>query len=620
MSDFLESLLVEAADSIIDKTESEVDIIIFCEHPYYLDQPLHSVEKFILKVFYGLPLDDTEKSLNIRSFPFDKDGTNFTEVEYARFLRKQHRTNLKDPSIIKKCMELILVCGRRSGKTFIASVISAYEAYRLIMKRDPQRYYKLPKGEIIKITNVASASDQALILARATQARILNSKWFVPYIEGKNQSEIRLRTKYDLERLREETLLHGKPIDSHYSILIEAMACSSRAIRGGTVIVCLFDELAHFIDNEGNRSGDMVYEALTPSVATFGLDGKIIEISSPFIKSGVFFDHYIQALGEEKNDYEGDQNKRVFQVPTWEMNDKISFEFLESEKKRNPESFSYEFGAEFSTTISGFFKYPEKIDECIVREVENLIPVKHGMPHYIAVDPSSNRNGYAIAMVHVEDKEVIKIDKDKKEIKTKEKVVVLDRWRVWNLRDPEFEGLDYIDQEVIENYIELLLQSFKVVKIVYDQFDSSASILKFKKMGINAEKTSFSRSYNMKIYNNLRTLVYEKRLELFNDKNGIAELKALQERKVGKKQFMVEAPLSGPVTTDDMPDVLANACYIAVGEQVDKINASIVGTNGNEIFRTSGERIASYNSYQRKLKNHRFTSNFNRAMKFGLVK
>ena len=68
---------------------------------------------------------------------------------------------------------------------------SAYEAYKLIAKGDPQKYYELPQGEDIVIMNVASSSDQALVLAKATQMRILNSKWFIPYVEGKNQHEIR---------------------------------------------------------------------------------------------------------------------------------------------------------------------------------------------------------------------------------------------------------------------------------------------------------------------------------------------------------------------------------------------------------------------------------------------
>lgn len=609
----IESYLQEAASRIIDQVETEVDIITFCEHPYYLDQPLHGVEKFILKIFYGLALDNIEKTLTIRSFPYDAVGKKFTEVEYAQFLISQGRTNLLNPFEYKAVTELILVCGRRSGKTFIASIISSFEAYKLIMKRDPQKYYRLPKGEIVRIVNVASASDQALVLSQATQNRILNSKWFEPYVEGKNQSEIRLRTKNDLELLRNEIEIHGKALDNHASIRIEASACSSRAIRGGTVIVCIFDELAHFIDNEGNRSGDSIYQALTPSVATFGLEGKIIDISSPFVKTGVFFDLYNISLEKEE------QNKRMFQIPTWEMNEIINFDFLENERKRIPEAFPIEYGAEFTSVISGFFKYPEKIDDCVVREDEIFNPKSHSHAHYIAVDPSSLHDGYALAMVHVEDREEIKSENGK-ETKVKTKVVVLDKWKVWRLGDPEFEGSQYIDQEIIEEYIQSLAIKFRIVKIAYDQFESSSSVNKFKKLGLNAIKTPFSRSYNMKIFYNLRNLIYEKRLELYREQLGIMELKNLQERKVGKKQFVVEAPLNGPITTDDLADVLANASYIAVEDQIEKRAASIVGTNGVESYSSRGSSINSFQSYYRKLRSNHYDSNIMRAKKLGATK
>jgi hypothetical protein len=612
----LESLFAEATKDLIDNSEEVVDIITFCEHPLYLDQPLHSVEKFVLKVYYGIPLDNTEKNIRIRSFPFDKEGKRFTEVEYANYLIQQIRTNLKSSLSLKAVIELILVCGRRSGKTFIASVISAYEAYKLILKVDPQKYYKLPQGEEIRIVNIASTTDQALILAKATQNRILNSKWFKPYIEGKNQSEIRLRTKKDLELYTQEVRLHGKPIDQHASIRIQAMPCTARGIRGGNIIIGILDEIAHFIDNEGNRSGDQIYEALTPSVATFGLDGKIISISSPYIKAGIFYDLFLDSLGRDGE--EPDHNKVMFRIPTWEMNETITFEYLESEKKRNPESFDSEFGAEFSSVVSGFFKYPEKIDDCVLRDDETIVPHSN-YAHYIAVDPSANQNGYALAMVHIEQRERTRLDngKERKERKT---VVVLDRWKVWSLRDPEFEGMPYIDEEIVHEYIGTLFQKFRVVKIVFDQFDSTSSVMKFRKAGVDAIKTPFSRHYNTKIFKNLRELIYDERLDLFYHERGLKELKNLQEKRVGKKQFIIEAPTQGEITTDDLCDVLANVCFIATGHEAGFAGASIIGTNGKQIFFTTGEKATSFQSYNRRLKLHKTVTNLQRAKQMGMYK
>lgn len=619
VSDFsFEGFFAEATKDLINETESEVDIVTFCENQNFLNQPLHGAEKFVLKVFYNLPLDNKSKCIRIRSFPFDKEGKLFTELEYAKFLIQQNRTNLKDlAKDFHKFTELVLVCGRRSGKTFIASIISSYEAYKLILKGNPQEYYKLPQGEEIRIINIASTTDQALILAKATQNRILNSKWFTPYVEGKNQSEIRLRTKRDLELYTKEIKLHGRPLDSHVSLKILALPCTARGIRGGTVIVGILDELAHYVDNDGNRSGDQVYEALTPSIATFGLDGKVISISSPYIKAGIFYNIYLDSIGREGE--EPDHNKIMFRVPTWEMNDTITFEYLETEKKRNPESFDSEFGAEFSTTISGFFKYPEKIDSCVLRQEETFVSTGN-VGHYIAVDPSANDNGYAIAMVHVEIREKITTLENGKEKKEKKQVVVLDKWKVWNLKDPEFEGMQYIDEEIIHEYLNNLFQRFRVVKLVYDQFDSTQSIVKFRKAGVNAMKTPFSRYYNTKIYKNLRDLIYDERLDLFNNELGIKELKSLQEKRVGKKQFLVEAPTMGEITTDDLCDVLANACFVALGNEIGNTTIGVVGTNGAQTFSSSGQLVASHQAYERRLKTHKTVTNFQKAKNLGLLR
>jgi hypothetical protein len=101
----LDEIFIEVTKDLIDDSEQEVDIITFCEHPYYLNQPLHGVEKIILKIYYGLPLDNLNKTLKIRSFPYDSEGKSFTEVEYAKFLMSQNRTNLQDFEEVRKRIE-----------------------------------------------------------------------------------------------------------------------------------------------------------------------------------------------------------------------------------------------------------------------------------------------------------------------------------------------------------------------------------------------------------------------------------------------------------------------------------------------------------------------------------
>jgi len=614
----LDDLFYEAAGVVVDEVEKEVDIITFCEHPFYLDQELHASERFILKTFYGIPLDDDDRTIQVRTFPFDEKGVWMTEIQYCKFLIQQKRTNITDPNKIIPVSEIILACGRRSGKTFIGSIVGAYEAYKLIVKGNPQKYYKLPIGETIKIINVATATEQAATLAKAVQQRILNCKWFVPYVAGKNELEIRLRTKKDIELLKEERRVHVRALDEHASVMIQAFPCTARGIRSGSAIVGILDEFAHFLDNSGNRSGDKIYEALSPSLATFNNDGKILCLSSPYTKSGIFYDFYLDAL----NNPDAASYRMMFQIPSWEMNTTIQFSFLEKEKKKMKEQFEPEYGAIFSSVISGWIKYPELLDKCTVLEGEATSP-RGNYGHYIAVDPAASAHGYALAMVHVEPKERTFM-KDGKEVTQNVPIIVLDRWEVWNLGDPEFHGQDFIDPEVIEEYIEGLVLKFKIEKIAYDQFDSTSSVSKFRKMGLNAIKTPFSRSYNMKIFSKLKNLIYEEKIEFFPHELGIKELKNLEERKVGKKQYVAQAPLQGEVTTDDMADVIANASYLACEIEVENHPAMAVGTNGTNAFRASklanGHKLTSHHAYNRRLRQHKFSGNLQKAMGRGRSK
>ena len=67
MSDYeflsIDDIFDDEIGSIIQNIENEVDIITFCESPHFLNQELHPVERLVLKVFYGLNLDNTKRDI-----------------------------------------------------------------------------------------------------------------------------------------------------------------------------------------------------------------------------------------------------------------------------------------------------------------------------------------------------------------------------------------------------------------------------------------------------------------------------------------------------------------------------------------------------------------------------
>jgi len=459
--------------------------------------------------------------------------------------------------------------GFMSHNTFIASMICCYESYKLISKGNPQVHYGLPKGQKIKIITVATNAEQARIASDMIKNSLLQSPWLAKYCVSHKSNTIRMQTKYEFENKLQPT------------ISIEAMPCTTAGIRGHTVIVAILDELAHFADVGAHRSGDQVYYSLTPSIATFGADGKILALSNPYTKSGIFYTLYLKAMG---NGIELPmQHIRAFKLPSWEMNDTLSFQFFKNEYGLNPESFDYEYGAEFSGVVTGFFKFPEKIDDCINYSlIDKIRPSSQKTIHWVAMDPASVGNGYALCMVHTEER--------KTELGIK-KFVVVDRWLRWLATDDEFQelGLNMIDPAVVDEYILDLATHFKIVKVRYDQYESAASVSKLVKKGLVAERVPITGKINMDIYKNLRNLIYNNEIELMDNPHGILELKYLQEKKLPSGRFTVNAPASGEVSTDDLADVLAVASYMAMEGDILGKATTMMGV------KTSGSLVLSAN-------------------------
>ena len=83
------------------------------------------MQRFILRSFYGIELDDTEKSIVIPDEINTREIGRFTEREFMQFLIDTGRTNIKEYVSGKPRGELVLCCGRRASKSSIASKMTS---------------------------------------------------------------------------------------------------------------------------------------------------------------------------------------------------------------------------------------------------------------------------------------------------------------------------------------------------------------------------------------------------------------------------------------------------------------------------------------------------------------
>ena len=78
-----------------------------------LGMSLYPVQKFIVKLYYHLPLDGVNKSIAIMDMFRTKVLYHLTEVEYLKYLFNEGRCNIGEQDHLRR--QLILPIGRRSG-------------------------------------------------------------------------------------------------------------------------------------------------------------------------------------------------------------------------------------------------------------------------------------------------------------------------------------------------------------------------------------------------------------------------------------------------------------------------------------------------------------------------
>jgi hypothetical protein len=332
----LSSLIDEVLQGQQETERKIVDIITFCEDPRYLNfggqNPpieLWPMQKIVLKMFYRgtkgnehveLNEDELDILRNIaknEDLDYEAQNGGFQQVIDKYYRRAPLRT-------------LQLVMGRRSSKTFMVSIIAVYEAYKLLEMGNPQKYYKLPPNKPIAIINVAVSETQAYDpLFIEILSRVTNSQYFADKISpSSKKGELFLLTDADKEEILRRKA-EGIDIGLDGSVVLMSGHSNSRSIRGKAAIAILFDEFAHFLNSAGRQSGDEVYTALAPSTQQFGDDGKLVLLSDPRDKSGIFWTLFTMSQDKKVKDdgtvvYPND-NILSLQLPTWVMNPSKNF-------------------------------------------------------------------------------------------------------------------------------------------------------------------------------------------------------------------------------------------------------------------------------------------------------
>ena len=549
--------------SAVDRPRKIVDIITFCEDPNYLNflgqEPplaLWPMQRIVLKLFYrgtegneDLKLTDEEIGI-LKSIAAEEDlDYDLNLGGFNQVLDKYNRGEI--------FTHLLLVMGRRSSKTMMVSIIATYEAYKLCEapEGNPQKKYGMTMDKPIHIMNMAVSEAQALDpLFVEIETRIARSTYFIDKINNAAtiKGKIFILTdadKAENARRREagvEVLIPG-------SVILLSGHSKSSSLRGHATICILFDEFAHFVSTTGVSSGDALYNAMTPSMRQFGRAGKVVMLSDPKGKDGMFWKLFTLAEKKVQKDdgtfmWPHDEYL-VVQVPTWRMNPGRDFtkEVLhQTERPKDPVAFEGAYGARFVGSEGHRLFDPDKVQECIDFRAHEMPCGDPSFAYYIHLDPATTSHNYALSMVHS-----VTYTNSQRELKRR---VFVDCLKYWRPTEGPVKLRD------VEKYIRELCRRFRVAQVTFDSFQSAQTIQNLRESGIRAFETPYRISYITEIYGELKNLINEGDLILYPHEELIGELTCLQYRILNRGIKRYFDPKSD-WPSDDLADSLAGAVF-----------------------------------------------------------
>lgn len=395
-----------------------------------------------LKALFGLPIE------------------NEAELELFR-----NCTGLESPPT-KPAKESFVIAGRRSGKSFISSIIASY----LACFYDWSPY--LSAGERGQIFVIATDKSQAKVI-----------KGYVSGVFNQNDLFRRMVEKETAESLELKN-----------NIAISVKSSNFRSVRGYTILCAILDELALWRSEDCANPDKEVVGAIKPALATIP-ESLLLGISTPYSRSGVLYEQFKNYYGQ------ADSETLVWRADTLTMNPTVSKQIIEKALTEDPESAKAEYLAEWREDINAFLPV-ELIEACIIPERYEL-PPNPKLYYRAFIDPSGGRSdSFTMAIAHKDENEKIVLDLIK-EVKA-----------------------PFKPEQVCKDFAEIL-DKYEIATVESDRYAGEWPVEAFAKYGIRVRPAEFSAS---ELYLELLPLLTSGRVELLDSKRLLSQLGSLERR------------------------------------------------------------------------------------------
>ena len=604
-----------------------LNIIEFIDQFGLLPNGLYAVQKVILKLYYDIPLSDELPENEIDRIKITDRYGKFkgwlTEVGYIKYLYGQGRCNIEEVDTTRR--ELILILGRRSGKSTLSAIITVYEIYKLLSRGDPHEYYGIPSGWEIKIFCIANDKDQAEIVYQAISAYTTTIPYFKDSLVHDTKTYQQFQTARDVEKWGKGNLSDG----GRGSITVTFKSAVAKGLRGRANLVIILDEIAFFMD-EGKSSAKGIYKALAPATAQFSpkdpddkrrpigpTEGKIILISSPDAKEGFLYEKYLAARTGGK----ASRDVLLIQAPTWEVNPTLDQTYYDTEYAKDPVAFETEHGAQFSDRVRGWIEDASDLSDCFVQGLKPLIRGNPRELFWAGLDFGISQDGTAISLTHLVDGRI--------------QLGYHEIWQAghhWEKLNPHLTtpltpyakllyNTERLDVDEITKWLVALSKRFYIDGGIFDQYAGHIFEQKLHKAGLtqfNMQKFSTVDSSNF--YSNVKMMMFTQQLGIYDYpileedpeqdygvrkySPHIQELLELQATSGGKNIIVVEAP-KAPGKHDDFSDSFVRSCHLAAEYIRENRDALDLSHRGPLAVTSSVPRPQSMRQFQRqKLRLH----------------
>jgi hypothetical protein len=497
--------------------------------------------------------------------------------------------------------EVILQCGKGSGKDFTSTVGTAYLVYKLLCLKDPAKYFGKPPGDAIDIINIAVNAQQAKnVYYKGFRNKIENSLWF----SGKYESKV-------------------DSISFNKSITVYSGHSERESHEGLNLILAVLDEISGFAQesisgNENAKTGDAIYKAFRGSVdSRFPDYGKVILLSFPRYQGDFISKRYEDVIAEKETvvrsynfvlnpDIPEDSDGNKFTVewdedhilsykipgvfaikrPTWEVNPTRKIGDFKLAFYTDPGDALMRFACMPNFSSDAFFKQRDKLERSMslrnpIDNFKRFDPAWEPNPektYFVHADLAQKHDKCAVAISHVEKWVEIKSFNDYEQIVP---FVVVDAIAWW---EPRKEGP--VDLSEVKNWIiHLRRMGIDLGLVTFDRWQSFDIQQELKAVGIKTETLSVAKKH----YEDLAMLIYEERVAmphidlLFEE---MSELKIVSDKKVDHPRKK----------SKDLADAMCGSVYNAISHTRREKNKEI------EIH-TWSSSYKKINEEQQKIKN-----------------